>query len=50
MHPLFSDGLSIRLFGLDTPEMRGKTDEVKALTIATQQLTEKALNVLCPSL
>ena len=33
MHPLFGDDLSIRLFGLDTPEMRGTKDEVKALAM-----------------
>ena len=43
MHPLFGDDLSIRLFGVDTPEMRGTTDEVKALAMQAQQLTEKAL-------
>ena len=30
-HPLFGDDLSIRVFGIDTPEMRGTSDEVKAL-------------------
>ena len=43
MHPLFGDDLSIRLLGVDTPEMRGTTDEVKALAMQAQQLTEKAL-------
>ena len=43
MHPLFGDDLSIRLFGVDTPEMRGTSDEVKALAVQAQQLTEKAL-------
>ncbi|MDC1006267.1 GYF domain-containing protein [Opitutales bacterium] len=43
MHPLFGDDISIRLFGVDTPEMRGATDEVKALAMQAQQLTEKAL-------
>jgi len=43
MHPLFGDDLSIRLFGVDTPEMRGTTDKVKALAMQAQQLTEKAL-------
>ena len=43
MHPLFGDDLSIRLFGVDTPEMRGTTDEVKALAMEAQQVTEKAL-------
>ena len=43
MHPLFGDDLSIRLFGVDTPEMKGTSDEVKALAMQAQQLTEKAL-------
>ena len=43
VHPLFGDNLSIRLFGVDTPEMRGTTDEVKALAMQAQQATEKAL-------
>ena len=43
MHPLFGDDLSIRLFGFDTPEIRGTTDEVKALAMQAQELTEKAL-------
>ena len=43
MHRLFGDDLSIRLFGVDTPEMRGTSDEVKALAMQAQQLTEKAL-------
>jgi micrococcal nuclease len=42
MHPLFGDDLSIRLFGVDTPEMRGTSDEVKALAKQAQQVTEKA--------
>jgi len=43
MHPLFGDDLSIRLFGVDTPEMRGTTDEIKELAMQAQQVTEKAL-------
>jgi len=43
MHPLFGDDISIRLFGVDTPEMRGTTDEVKALAMQAQQVTEKSL-------
>ena len=43
MHPLFGDALSIRLFGVDTPEMRGTTEEVKALAMKAQKVTRKAL-------
>lgn len=43
MHPLFGNDLSIRLFGVDTPEMRGTSDQIKALAMQAQQITEKAL-------
>ena len=43
MHPLFGNDLSIRLFGVDTPEMRGTSDKIKALAMQAQQITEKAL-------
>jgi hypothetical protein len=43
MHPLFRDDISIRLFGVDTPEMKRTADEVKALAMQAQELTEKAL-------
>jgi endonuclease YncB( thermonuclease family) len=43
LHPLFGDALSIRLFGVDTPEMRGTTEEVKALAMKAQKVTRKAL-------
>ena len=43
MHPLFGKEIAIRLFGVDTPEMKGTSDEVKALAKEAQQLTEKAL-------
>ena len=43
MHPLFGKEIAIRLFGVDTPEMKGTSDEVKALAQEAQQLTEKAL-------
>ena len=43
MHPLFGDDISIPLFGVDTPEMRGTSDEIKALAMQAQEVTEKAL-------
>ena len=43
MHPLIRDDISIRLFGVDAPEMKGTADEVKALAMQAQELTEKAL-------
>ena len=43
LHPLFGKEIAIRLFGVDTPEMKGTSDEVKALAQEAQQLTENAL-------
>ena len=43
MHPLFGKEIAVRLFGVDTPEMKGTSDEVKALAKEAQQLTEEAL-------
>ena len=43
MHALFGDNLSIRLLGIDTPEMKGTSDEVKALAMQAREVTEKAL-------
>ena len=41
--PIFGDKLSIRLAGVDTPEMKGTSEEVKALAKQARELTEKAL-------
>ena len=43
MHPLFGKEIAIRLFGVDTPEMKGTSDEIKALAREAQKLTQKAL-------
>ena len=43
MHPLFGKEIAIRLFGVDTPEMKGTSDEVKRVAKEAQELTEKAL-------
>ena len=43
MHALFGDNLSIRVLGIDTPEMKGTSDEVKALAMQAREVTEKAL-------
>ena len=42
-HPIFGDELSIRLAGVDTPEMKGTSDEVKALAIQARGIAENAL-------
>jgi endonuclease YncB( thermonuclease family) len=43
VHPLFGDDVSVRLFGVDTPEMRGSEDRVKLLAEKARKLTEQAL-------
>ena len=43
LHPLFGDKLSIRVKGIDTPELRGTTEEVKALAFQARELTENTL-------
>ena len=41
MHVRFRDDLSIRVIGIDTPEMKGTSDEVKALAMQAREVTEK---------
>ena len=43
LHPLFGDKLPIRVKGIDTPEIRGTSDEVKALAVQARELTENTL-------
>ena len=43
VHPLFGDDVSVRLFGVDTPEIRGSEDRVKVLAEKARKLTEQAL-------
>ena len=43
VHPLFGDKLSIRVKGIDTPEIRGTSEEVKALAVQARELTENTL-------
>ena len=43
VHPLFGDKLPIRVKGIDTPELRGTTEEVKALAEQARELTENTL-------
>ena len=33
-HPLFGDDISVRVLGIDTPELRGTSDEVKGLGLS----------------
>ena len=43
VHPLFGDDVSVRLFGVDTPEIRGSEDRIKVLAGKARKLTEQAL-------
>lgn len=43
VHPLFGDNLPIRVKGIDTPELRGTSEEVKALAEQARELTENTL-------
>ena len=43
-HPLFGDDISVRVFGIDTPEMRGTSDEVKALAYKAKNRTQELLS------
>ena len=43
-HPLFGDDLAIRVFGIDTPEMRGTSDEVKALAYKAKNRTQELIS------
>ena len=43
-HPLFGDDLAIRVFGIDTPEMKGTSDEVKALAYKAKNRTQELLS------
>ena len=43
IHPLFGDDVSIRLHGVDTPEIRGGEDRVKALAAKARDMAEGLL-------
>ena len=43
VHPLFGDNVSIRINGIDTPEIRGETDEVEALGRKARDFVETTL-------
>ena len=48
VHPLFGDKLPIRVKGIDTPELRGTTEEIKALAEQARELTENTLKGAAP--
>lgn len=41
--PLFGDHITVRLAGIDTPEMKGTCEEEKALARQAQALTQKLM-------
>jgi endonuclease YncB( thermonuclease family) len=43
-HPLFGDDISVRVAGIDTPEMRGTSDDVKALAYKAKNRTQELLS------
>lgn len=43
-HPLFGDDISIRVFGIDTPELKGSSDKVKALAYKAKNRTRELLS------
>ena len=36
-HPLFGDDISVRVFGIDTPELKGSSDELKAIGVQGEE-------------
>jgi endonuclease YncB( thermonuclease family) len=43
-HPLFGDDISVRVLGIDTPELKGSSDEVKALAYKAKNRTQELLS------
>ena len=43
-HPLFGDDISVRVAGIDTPELRGTSDKVKALAYKAKNRTQELLS------
>jgi hypothetical protein len=43
-YPLFGDDISVRVLGIDTPELRGTSDEVKALAYKAKNRTQELLS------
>ena len=43
-HPLFGDDISVRVAGIDTPELKGSSDEVKALAYKAKNRTQQLLS------
>jgi hypothetical protein len=43
-HPLFGDDISVRVAGIDTPELKGSSDEIKALAYKAKNRTQELLS------
>ena len=43
VHPLFGEKISVRIAGIDTPEIRGKCQKEKALAIQARNLVRRML-------
>ena len=43
-HPLFGDDISVWVAGIDTPELKGSSDEVKALAYKAKNRTQELLS------
>ena len=43
-HPLFGDDISVRVAGIDTPELKGSSDEEKALAYKAKNRTQELLS------
>ncbi len=43
-HPLFGDDISVRVLGIDTPELKGSSDEIKALAYKAKNRTQELLS------
>jgi endonuclease YncB( thermonuclease family) len=43
-HPLFGDDISVRVAGIDTPELKGSSDEIKALAYKAKNRTKELLS------
>ena len=43
-HPLFGDDISVRVLGIDAPELKGSSDEVKALAYKAKNRTQELLS------
>ena len=43
IHPIFGDDIPIRVRGIDTPEIRGSSEQIKAMAVEARELTKRIL-------